>query len=129
MRLHFGGIFAKTVAMKKSFFVQLVVSALLVIVTIAPAFGAGKKKKKETPAHHDTVISSVTGNAITVTDDKATRAFTITQFTEINVNGQRATIADLKPGMTVSVTIATDPSRASRVNASGVPVDHDQKKK
>jgi hypothetical protein len=117
------------VAMKKSFFIQLVVSALLVIVTIAPAFGAGKKKKKETPAHHDTVISGVTGNAITVTDEKTTRAFTITQFTEINVNGQKATIADLKPGMTVSVTIGTDPSRASRVNASGVPVDHDKKKK
>ena len=128
MRLHFGGISAKTVAMKKSVSVQIVVSILLVIVTIAPAFGAGKKKK-ETPAHHDTVISSVTGNAITVTDDKATRAFTITQFTEINVNGQKGTIAELKPGMTVSVTIATDPLRASRVNASGVPVDHDQKKK
>ena len=128
MRLHFGGIFAKTVAMKKSFFVQLVVSALLVIVTIAPAFGAGKKNK-ETPAHHDTVISSVTGNTITVTDDKATRAFMITQFTEINVNGQRATIADLKPGMTASVTIGIDPSRAGRINASGVPADHDKKKK
>jgi hypothetical protein len=113
--------------MRKIFFVQLVVSSLLVIFTIAPAFGAGKKKK-ETPAH-DIVISSVTGNAITVTEGKVTRAFTITQFTEINVNGQKATIADLKPGMTVNVTIGTDPSRASRVNASGVPVDHDKKKK
>jgi hypothetical protein len=114
--------------MKQSSFSQLVVSALLVIVTIAPAFGAGKKKK-ETPARRDIVISSITGNAITVTEGKVTRAFTITQFTEINVNGQKATIADLKPGMTASVTIGTDPSRASRVNASGVPVDHDKKKK
>jgi hypothetical protein len=113
--------------MKKSFFVQLVV-ALLVIVTIAPAFGAGKKKK-QAPAPHDTVISSVTGNAITVTEGKVTRAFTITQFSEINVNGQKATMADLKPGMTVKVTIGMDPSQASRVNASGVPVDHDKKKK
>jgi predicted double-glycine peptidase len=114
--------------MKKSFFVRFVVSALLVIVTIASTFGAGKKKK-ETPTHHDTVISSVTGNAVTVTDEKTTRTFTITQFTEINVNGQKATIADLKPGMTVSITIGIDPSRASRVNASGVPADHDQKRK
>ncbi len=114
--------------MKKSFSVQLVVPALLVIVMIAPAFGAGKKKK-ETPAHRDIVISSITGNAITVTEGKVTRAFKITQFTEINVNGQKATIAELKPGMTVSVTIGIDPSRASRVNASGVPVDHDKKRK
>jgi len=42
------------------------------------------------------------------------------------VNGQRATIADLKPGMMVTVTIGMDPSHASRVNASGVP---DKKKK
>jgi len=112
--------------MKKSFFVQLVVSALLVIVTIAPAFGAGKKKKTTPAPPPQTVISSVTGNAITVTEGKVTRAFTITQFTEINVNGQKATIADLKPGMTVNVTIGMDPSRASRINASGVP---DKKKK
>jgi hypothetical protein len=127
MRLHSGGISAKTVAMKKSFFVQLVVVALLVIVTIAPVFGAGKKKATP-PEAHDKLISSVTGKAITVTEGKVTRAFIVSQFTEINVNGQKATIADLKPGMIVSVTIGTDPSRASRVNASGVPVDHDKKK-
>ena len=114
--------------MKKSSFSLLVVSAL-VAVMVSSVFGAGKKKKQTPAPPHETVISSVSGNAITVTEGKVTRAFTITQFTEINVNGQKATIADLKPGMTVSVTIGTDPSRASRVNASGVPVDHDKKKK
>jgi hypothetical protein len=112
--------------MKKSFFVQLVVSALLVIVTIAPAFGAGKKKKATPAPPPEILISSVTGNAITITEGKVTRAFTITQFTEINVNGQKATVADLKPGMRVNVTIGMDPSQASRINASGVP---DKKKK
>src|SRR6266446_8593137 len=105
----------------------IVVSILLTGITITPAFGKGMKKKATpVPAYHQPVISSVTGNAITVSEQKTTRTFTVSQFTEINVNGQRATIADLKPGMTVNVTIAVDPSRASRINASGVP---DKKKK
>jgi hypothetical protein len=112
--------------MKKFSFSLLVASALVVVMAMS-AFGAGKKKAT-LPEHHERLISSVTGNAITVTEGNVTRAFTITQFTEINVNGQKATIADLKPGMTVNVTIGTDPSRAGRVNASGVPVDDDKKK-
>jgi hypothetical protein len=110
----------KTETVKKRLLV--VVSVLLVALTTAPAF-AGSKKKKASPApkYHPPVISSVTGNAITVADGKTTRAFTITQFTEITLNGQRATIADLKPGMTVSVTIGVDPFQASRVVATGVP--------
>ena len=63
-----------------------------------------------------------------MTEGKATRTFIITQFTEINVNGQRATIVDLKPGMTVNVTIGMDPTRASRVVATGVPVSGNKKK-
>ena len=78
--------------------------------------------KKTTPvAYHQPTISSVTGNAITVSDQNTTKTLTVTQFTEITVNGQRASVADLKPGMTVSITIGTDPSRAARINATGVP--------
>ncbi len=108
----------------------VVVSVLFVLVTSSPAFGGGKKKKATpAPAYQQPVISSVKGNAITVSDAKTTRAFTITQFTEINVNGQRATIADLKPGMTVNVTIGLDPSHASRINAADAPVARGQQKK
>jgi hypothetical protein len=39
------------------------------------------------------------------------------QFTEINVNGRRATAAELKPGMTVTAVLGTDPTKASRINA------------
>jgi hypothetical protein len=106
------------------------VSVLLFLIIAAPGF-AGSKKKKATPspAYHQPVISAVMTNAITVTDDKTTRTFTVSQFTEINLNGQRATIADLKPGMTVNVTIGTDPTRASRINAEGVPAQGNGKKK
>jgi hypothetical protein len=99
-----------------------VVWILLAAIAIAPAFGKGRKKKATpVPAYHQPAISSVTGNAITVSDKNTTRTLTITQFTEISVNGQRARIADLKPGMTVSITLGTDPSRAARINATGVP--------
>ena len=108
----------------------IAISVLLVALATPPAF-AGSKKKKATPGpqHQAPVIASVTGNTITVSEEKTARTFIITQFTEINVNGQRAAVADLKPGMTVSVTIGVDPIRASRVVATGVPVGGGQKKK
>ena len=114
--------------MKKSLLPSLVaVCTTLAVITATPAFG-GSKKKKATPAYHTPVISSVMGNAITVSEEKTTRTFIVTQFTDINVNGQRATIVDLKPGMTVSVTIGMDPTHAGRVVATGVPVGGNQKK-
>jgi hypothetical protein len=94
----------------------IILSVLLVVSATLPVF-AGSKKKKATPAQYQApVIANVTGNTITVNEETAR---TITQFTEINVNGQRAAVADLKPGMTASVTIGVDPTRASRINATG----------
>ena len=107
----------------------LIVISVLLVTLATPAF-AGRKKKKATPAQYQApVISSVTRNTITVSEEKTTRTFIITQFTEINVNGQRAAVADLKPGMTVSVTIGVDPARASRIVATGAPVAGGHKKR
>jgi hypothetical protein len=99
----------------------IVVCVFITAVAVAPAFAGSKKKKASPPKYQPPVISSVAGNTITVTEEKVTRAFTITPFSEITVNGRRATIAALKPGMTVSVTIGVDPSQASRVVATGGP--------
>ena len=116
--------------MGKSLFAVCVVFALIAIFTTTSAFGGGRKKRTTPPPQaQPTLISNVSGNAITVSDDKVTRTFVITQFTEINVNGQRATVADLRPGMVVKVTMDTDPARASRINANGAPVDHGKRKK
>lgn len=102
----------------KSFVVFILATAL----AAAPVFAGGRKKKASpVPKYQTPVISSVTGNSITVTQDKVTRAYTITRFSEVLVNGQKATIADLKPGMAVSVTIGVDSSQASRVVATGAP--------
>ena len=109
--------------MKKSVFSLLAVSAVLALAQASPAFGAGRKKAtKATPPHHkEPVIASMGANSITVDEEKRTRTFMISQFTEISVNGQKATVSDLKPGMRVSVTIGMDPTHASRITAAGVP--------
>jgi hypothetical protein len=108
----------------------VLISVFLAVIAIGPAFGKGKKKKA-TPAsaYHQSAISAVGTNAITVSDNKATRTFTVSQFTEIIVNGQRGTITDLRPGMTANVTIGTDPTQAARINAEGVPAQGSGKKK
>lgn len=105
--------------MKKFRFLFPFVAVLLGILTMSPAFGASKKKASPPPLIKSPTISSVTATSITVSEEKVTKTFTITQFTEINVNGQRATVAELKPGMTVSITMGTDPTKASRINATG----------
>ena len=114
--------------MKRASFVAVFV--LLLTLGVTPAF-AGTKKKRTSPApkNQPPVISSIAGNTVTVTEGKTTRAFTVTQFTEVTVNGQRATIADLKPGMTANVTIGMDPTHAARINATGVATDDKHKKK
>jgi hypothetical protein len=93
--------------------------ALLQMFGPDPGLAAGRKKKVSSPELHDPVISRVTANSITVAKQNETRTFIVTPFTEIHVNGQKGTIADLKSGMKVNVTIGVDPTRAGRVVASG----------
>jgi len=101
----------------------------LFIVPALEVVGASAKATP-TPTHPVTVISAVTASSITVETqvvadksgkvlDKASRTYGVTKFTEVTVNGQRATLADLKPKMKVSVTIGTDPSKAARIVANG----------
>ncbi|HVF72670.1 MAG TPA: hypothetical protein VM940_13785 [Chthoniobacterales bacterium] len=87
-------------------------------LAVDPAFGASKKKPTPPPIHTPT-IASVTADSITVTEAKTTKTLGITQFTEITVNGQKATAAELKAGMGVNVTLGTDPTKAARINATG----------
>jgi hypothetical protein len=76
-----------------------------------------KPKKGKRPAHHETVITSATATSLTIKEDKTEKSFVISPFTEITVDGQKATAADLKPGMFVSVTF-TDATRLSRITAT-----------
>jgi hypothetical protein len=114
--------------MKRALFVTVAVLFLALAATSAFA-GSKKKKGSAAPKYQPPVIASVTGNTVTVSEERTTRAFTVNQFTEITLNGQRASMADLKPGMTVNVTIGVDPSQAGRINATGVATDDKRKKK
>ena len=83
------------------------------------AFGGSPKKKSTPPPMiQSPTIAAVTADSITVKEAQVTKTLTITQFTEINVNGRKATVAELKPGMIVNVTLGTDPSKVSRINAT-----------
>ena len=93
--------------------------ALIQILALDTTLGAGRKRKAPPPEQRAPVISNVTANSVTVTTQTQTRTFIVTPFTEISVNGQKGTIADLKSGMKADVTIGIDPTRAGRIVASG----------
>jgi hypothetical protein len=76
-----------------------------------------KGKPKPRPTVQKTAIESVTATSVTIKEQTGMKTFTISSLTEVTVNGQRATIADLKPGMFVSVTLR-DPTSASRIIAT-----------
>jgi hypothetical protein len=65
------------------------------------------------------VVSSVTPDTVLLTDGKITRAISVAPTTEVNVNGQKATVAELKPGMTAKAMLDPDPSKALRIDATG----------
>jgi len=98
-------------------FSRVLTVALCAVLSLTLAFGASKKKK-EPPVVHVPTIASVTATSITVTEEKGAKTLGITQFTEITVNGQKATAAELKPGMAVTVALGTDPTKAARINAT-----------
>jgi hypothetical protein len=100
----------------KTTLLRLFVCGLLTCGMASPCLA--KAKKKATPApSHEPMISAVSGNTITVTDDKTAKTITVSPMTEVTVNGQKAAFADLKPGMAVSLTLSS-PTQASRITAS-----------
>jgi hypothetical protein len=104
---------------------------LFVVVVTPPAHAGGKSSFKAAPApsHQEIVISRITpGEIITEErivsakgkiEEKRSKSFQITPFTEINVNGRRGTVSELRPGMRVQIIAATDRAQASRIDANG----------
>jgi len=102
----------------KSHRLLVVFLSLAMLLPITAFGGTPKKKSTPPPLIQSPTITAVTADSITVKEAKVTKTLAITQFTEINVNGRKATAAELKPGMIVNVTIATDATKASRINAA-----------
>ena len=55
--------------------------------------------------------------AVTVTDEKTTKTVTVSPLTEVTINGQKGSFADLKPGMGVNLVLSS-PTQASRIVAT-----------
>ena len=94
---------------------------LIAIASTGSTTAGEKRKKKKDPESHPTVITSVAPTAITIREAKAEKTVPITPSTEIYVRGQKADIAALQSGMAVSITLAMDGDKASRINASDPP--------
>ena len=73
------------------------------------------------------VIQSVDATAQTIvvghvnSMDTSTQTYKITQYTDIQVSGDKKTVADLQAGMKVSVTPGADPAVAERIVAGPAP--------
>jgi hypothetical protein len=66
------------------------------------------------------VIAAINGNTVDIAMGTTTKTLKVTQFTEVRLNGQKGSPADLRPGMVVTeFVLGADPSVASRINASG----------
>ena len=92
------------------------VRVILLIAVLASSVSSGFAKRRPAARRHQTLISSVSANSITIEEDNGPKTFAITAFTEVFVNEQRASAAQLKPGMRVSVTL-DDPTRLHRIKA------------
>lgn len=79
--------------------------------------GGRKPAAKPKPTPSKTTVTDVTPTGITISDDKGSKKLNVTPFTEIIVNGQKATLADVKAGMVVDVALR-DPTTASRITAA-----------
>jgi hypothetical protein len=89
------------------------------------------EKKEHTQEH--TTITSINADTIVISEGGKAKTFKITKDTEIDLKGQKVKPEDLKAGMRVSVSMGSDASVASRINASDAPKEEshgtDAKKK
>src|SRR5947209_7378863 len=103
--------------------VCLIVSLGLLICVNDSSFAKGRKstsKAEPAAAAAQTTITAVTPNSVTIHEGPTTKTLALSPVSEITVNGQKATVADLKVGMVVSVVLS-DPTHASRIAATSGP--------
>lgn len=111
-----------------SLFIAFVV--LFASTTVSQAGGRGMPKKgKPAPKMVYTAIASVNTSAMTITVEPknspstATKTYKLTPQTKVTVNGNPATLADLKPGLQIHVGAGMDADVAEELHASSPPPD------
>ena len=102
--------------------------ALLICSTLpALVFAGGKLKPKEPfkPAYDVVQAVDPTANSVTIghanSTDTSTKTYKLDKFSEVEVNGEKASLADVKPGMKASVTPGVVENTASRLVVSPAP--------
>ena len=103
------------------------IGAVFIACAVASTSVAKEKRKKKAQDSHPTVITAVTPQAISIREAKAEKTVAITPATEIYVRDRKADVAALQPGMAVSITLAMDGDKASRINATDPPPVRDDK--
>jgi hypothetical protein len=108
---------------------RLAILIAFLAAALTPAPGAPRHsapKKPEAPAK--IVIIHIAPGSITYSDGNFTKTLTVTQFTEITVDGRRATLAELKERMPVEVALR-DATTASRITATSALQETEPPKK
>lgn len=92
--------------------------ALLICLALVLFATADVASAKKHPAarRHETLISNVSPTSLTIQEDGGPKTFVITAFTEVIVNDQRGSVAQLRKGMRVSVMLDA-PTRVRQIKA------------
>jgi hypothetical protein len=89
---------------------------VMLVFAVADAPNAFSGPRNPPARRHQTLISNVSPTSITIQEDSGPKTFVITNFTEVVIDGQRATVVDLRRGMRVSIDL-DDPLHAHRISA------------
>ena len=121
---------AKLTTPMKPFRLLAIVAALAFSILSHDSAAAGKggkmKKPKPTPVPEKSKafseIKRVSGDTITIEHSKATTKYRMSDETQIQIDGNRASAANLKPGMHVEVTPSSiNPTVLRSVAATTAP--------
>jgi hypothetical protein len=106
-----------TCGMRKVSFRMFLALTILAVVVAGPARAAGKKKPAPEPVRP--FISAVNVGSVTVTTGATTKTLALKSNSEVLINGQKASPADLKTGMIVNnLGVGTDPAVVSRISVA-----------
>ena len=81
-------------------------------------YNRNNERVQPKPTPNKVVSVDAAKNTIAVKEGKDTNTYTVDKFTTITVNGEKATLTGVLPGMDITVTAAGS-TKASKVEATG----------
>lgn len=106
---------------------SLALLAGLWLPVAAQAGGKIKPREPYKPVYDVIQAVDTAGSTVTIghvnSKDTSTKVYKVDSNTDIQVNGEKATLADVKTGMKVSLTIGFDEDKAGGLSLSPAPPD------